>query len=251
LVLNTRKAERHPLASIAVLAAVLSLFSVILIALRIVLFHGIAGFGTWLVSLDMPGTGLFALFNRLLAPFDLHRPLNYVILGEGGAHDMNYFWGQVTDGDPGKYMSGFFAPMMFGIPAACLYLGRHRSRTGSRAYRTFLLLTAVSAFSCGLCEPFEYWLLLSAPLVYIGYSVLFGISGWLSAYTGFRAGFACSGGMVDLIFSAAMPAACNAWLLIPLGLIIGFLFFLLFHRIPADNGAEFDIIEPDNREGVE
>ena len=248
-VLRRTGTERRPLVTFAVLSFVLAALAAVLIALRIVLFHGIAVIAEKLIPLGRSGTGLFVLLNRLLAPFDLHRPLNYVILGEGGAHDMNYFWGQVTDPeyDPGKYMSGFFAPMMAGIPCACLFLAK-RPSSGSGKFRIFLLLCAISAFSCGLCEPFEYWLILASPLLYAGYSVLFGLSGWLSAYSGFRAGFACSGGMVDLIFSAAMPAARNAWLLIPLGALSGLLFFLLFRRFPADKGSEFDIIEPNNWE---
>ena len=243
-------AENHPFKLFVLLGIFLAAVSAVLIACRLLLFHAIAALGQWIVSLGMPGTGLYAMINRLLAPFDLHRPLNYIVLGEGGAHDMDYFWGQVTDYeyDPGKYMSGFFPPMMFGIPAACLMLARRKTPSVNPHFRTFLLLCSLSAFSCGLCEPFEYWLVLTSPVLYAGYALLFGLSGWLSAYTGFRAGFACSGGLVDLIFSAAMPAARNAWMVLPLGALLGVLFLLLFHWFPSDNGAEFDIIEPDNRE---
>ena len=249
-IVSRKNHQAHPVKTIVMLGTGLSVVSVVLIACRLLLFHAIAALGTWIISLGTPGTGLFAFLNRLLAPSDLHRPLNYMILGEGGAHDMDYFWGQVTDMDPGKYMSGFFAPMMFGIPAACMVLRKRRDASEHPYFRMFLLLCSLSAFSCGLCEPFEYWLLLSSPLVYVCYALIFGIAGWLSAYSGFRAGFACSGGLIDLIFSAAMPAARNAWMVLVLGAFIGVLFFLLFRRFPADNGAEFDIIEPDYREVV-
>ena len=249
-IVSRKNHQAHPVKTIVMLGTGLSVASVVLIACRLLLFHAIAALGTWIISLGTPGTGLFAFLNRLLAPSDLHRPLNYMILGEGGAHDMDYFWGQVTDMDPGKYMSGFFAPMMFGIPAACMVLRKRRDASEHPHFRMFLLLCSLSAFSCGLCEPFEYWLLLSSPLVYVCYALIFGIAGWLSAYSGFRAGFACSGGLIDLIFSAAMPAARNAWMVLVLGAFIGVLFFLLFRRFPADNGAEFDIIEPDYREVV-
>lgn len=249
-IVSRKNHQAHPVKTIVMLGTGLSVVSVVLIACRLLLFHAIAALGTWIISLGTPGTGLFAFLNRLLAPSDLHRPLNYMILGEGGAHDMDYFWGQVTDMDPGKYMSGFFAPMMFGIPAACMVLRKRRDASEHPHFRMFLLLCSLSAFSCGLCEPFEYWLLLSSPLVYVCYALIFGIAGWLSAYSGFRAGFACSGGLIDLIFSAAMPAARNAWMVLVLGAFIGVLFFLLFRRFPADNGAEFDIIEPDYREVV-
>ena len=249
-IVNRTDSRTHPVTMTVMLGGGLAAVSVVLIACRLALFHAIAALGTWIISLETPGTGLFALLNRLLAPFDLHRPLNYMILGEGGAHDMNYFWGQVTDMDPGRYMSGFFAPMMFGIPVACMVLAGRSGASGNVQFRRFLLLCSLSAFSCGLCEPFEYWLLLTSPPVYLCYALLFGLSGWLSAYSGFRAGFACSGGLIDLIFSAAMPAARNAWLVLVFGAFIGLLFFLLFRRFPADIGAEFDIIEPDYREVV-
>lgn len=247
-ILNQRSMRGHPLRQIIVCAAVLTVSALCLLGARIGLFHLLAGLGEVLAQQGNAGAALFAALNRLLAPFELHRPLNYAVLSEAGAGDMSYFWGQVTDGDPGKFMSGFFPPMMFGIPAFCLAQLRKRRNQNTPRLREFLILCAVCAFSCGLAEPFEYWLILTSPLCYGLYALSFAVSAGLCTVTGFRAGFACSGGFVDLLFSAAMPAAANTWLIIPLGLLFALLFYLLSSRLRESGGEESDIIELENVE---
>ncbi len=235
----------HPVCSVMAGTAVLSAVSLILIGTRIGLFHLIAAVGNMLAGGGVMGAAAFTGLNRLLSPFELHRPLNYAVLSEAGAGDMSRFWAQVTEGDPGLYMSGFFPPMMFGIPAGCLFLSR---KSGNRRFHIFILLTAVCAFACGLAEPFEYWLLLTSPAAYLGYVMIYVLSAWLAGITGFRAGFACSAGFVDLLFSSAMPAAARTWLVLPLGLVCAGLFLLLFMRLCTGTGAVSDIIETEDGE---
>ena len=244
--LNRCSFRRHPMRTVLVFSFCMAGFSVLLTAVRILLFHAAAGVGAQIVSLGLPGAGIFAFLNRLLSPFELHRALNYAVLYEEGAGDMTRFWALVTDGDPGRYMSGFFPVMMFGVPMLCGML--YRKAKPASVFRRFILISALAAYSCGLCEPLEYWLLLTSPLHYLLYSAVYGLAAWLSAAAGFRAGFACSGGFADLLFSGAMPAARNTWMVIPLGLLCAGLVFLLFRRLEPDNETELDIIEPDNME---
>ena len=244
---NKLLSDRHPLYSAAAAGFILTAVTGILIAVRIILFHMITSLGPVLSENGAAGAAAYAFLNRLFSPFELHRPLNYVLLSEAGTGDMSRFWAQVTDGDPGRYMSGFFPPMMFGIPAACLYLSH---RTNSRVFRWFILLTAVCAFSCGLAEPFEYWLILLCPAGYFCYALIYGISSWLAVITGFRAGFACSGGFIDLLFSAAMPAAPKTWILLPLGAVCAILFLVLASRLGSAAAGDSDIIGP-GRNGEE
>ena len=245
-VLNRCSFRNRPIRSVLICAFCMAGFSAVLTAVRILLFHAAARLGTGIVRLGLPGAGLYAFLNRLLSPFELHRAMNYAVLYEEGAGDMTRFWALATEGDPGRYMSGFFPVMMFGVPVLCGLLYR-RAKPAS-AFRRFLLLCALASYSCGLCEPLEYWLLLTSPLHYLLYSAVYGLSAWISAAAGFRAGFACSGGFVDLLFSGAMPAARNTWMVIPLGLLCAVLVFLMFRRLQPDNETELDIIEPDNME---
>ena len=50
----------------------------------------------------------------------------------------------------------------------------------------------------------------------------------IAAVTGFRAGFAFSGGVTDLVFSASLPAARNTWLILPLGAAAFVVFYTIF-----------------------
>ena len=245
-VLNRCSFRNHPMRSVLLCAFCMAGLSAVLTAVRIVLFHAAARLGDLIITLGIPGAGVYAFLNRLLSPFELHRALNYAVLYENGAGDMTRFWALVTEGDPGRYMSGFFPVMMFGVPMLCGMLYRKAGK-GS-VFRRFILLCALASYSCGLCEPLEYWLLLTSPLHYLLYSAVYGLSAWLSAAVGFRAGFACSGGFTDLLFSGPMPAARNTWMVIPLGLLCAALFFLLFRRLQPDNETDLDIIEPANME---
>ena len=120
-------------------------------------------------------------------------------------------------------MSGFFAPMMFGLPAIAVFLWRKAevSETG----RQLLLPAAVCSFLIGFSEPLEFLLFFTEPLLYGLYCMLYGVFALLAGWTGFRAGFALSGGLCDLIFSAACPAASRTWLILPLGAAAAFLYY--------------------------
>ena len=73
--------------------------------------------------------GLFAfgVLNRLLIVTGLHHIINNIawfIVGDyhGTTGDLKRFF--AGDPDAGKFMSGFFPVMMFGLPAACLAMYR-------------------------------------------------------------------------------------------------------------------------------
>ena len=235
--------KTHPIKALIAGLAVLPAMTVGLLGLRIVLFELLVPAGNALVSLGPSGSGLYASLNRLLAPFELHRPLNYAVLSEFGAGDMSRYWAMMREGDPGRYMSGFFAPMMAGVPSACLLMRRRCLKNGQNRRGLLFLLFAVSAFIAGLCEPFEYWLLLVSPIGYLLYVTVFGLCAWASVCSGFRAGFACSGGLVDFVFSSALPAASRSWLLLPLCIGAALFFILLFSLIRPESRPESDIMK--------
>ena len=126
------------------------------------------------------------------------------------------------------YMSGFFPCMMFGIPGAALAMIQ-TAKTGKKKVAIGLIASAaVCAFVCGVTEPFEFGFMFLAPALYLIYAALYGIFTVITVLVGFRAGFCFSAGATDLVFSAALPAAQNTWMILPLGAAAFIVFYLVF-----------------------
>ncbi len=206
------------LAASAVLSAVLSVFWLIVFPVTVSL-------GTLLAEGGTVSAAAYACLNRLLMPLNLHHGLNQAVLFHEGAGDLARYWAGSTEGDPGRFMCGFFAPMIFGVPAAALSL--YRTKRGNNELQLFLILAAVSSFICGFSEPLEFFLLSASPLLYLLYCLLYGIFTVPAVLSGFRAGFALSGGLCDLFFSAACPAAKNTWVILPLGVCVFAVFYVV------------------------
>ena len=88
---------------------------------------------------------------------------------------------------------------------------------------------------------------LAFPL-YVVYSALYGIFTTVTVALGFRAGFCFSAGATDLLFGAALPAANNYWLILPLGIAA----FVVFYLILLFAIKKFDLKTPgreDDQEG--
>ena len=67
-----------------------------------------------------------------------------------------------------------------------------------------------------------------APALYVVHALLTGISMAVIAALPIRAGFNFSAGFVDLFFSSWVPLAQNPWLLIPIGLVVGVIYYIVF-----------------------
>ena len=65
----------------------------------------------------------------------------------------------------------------------------------------------------------------------------------ISALLGFRAGFAFSGGLCDLIFSSAKAASAKTWLILPIGAGAFLVFSLLTARILSNRKKASDETE--------
>ena len=171
--------------------------------------------------------------NRLLIPFGLHHALNSVFWFDAiGINDLGQFWAgatQATDGHSlGMYMSGFFPCMMVGIPGAALAMVHCAKPNKKKIAAGLLGAAALSAFFCGVTEPFEFAFMFLAPALYVVYALLYGIFAAVTVALGFRAGFSFSAGLTDLVFSASLPAAAKTLLIIPLGLAAGVIFYIVF-----------------------
>lgn len=219
---------------VAIVSGVVSIIaSVVLLFVWPVIFGALVALGEAIVSLDAVGAGIYAFFNRLLIPFGLHHALNNVFWFDTiGLGDITHFWAGETSADVswslGMYMSGFFPCMMFGIPGAALAMV-HTAKPAKRKIVIGLVASAaISAFVCGVTEPFEFGFMFLAPVLYVIYALLYGIFVTITTLVGFRAGFMFSAGATDLLFSASLQAAQKTWMIIPLGIAAFIVFYVVF-----------------------
>ena len=219
---------------VAIITALISIaVSAVLLFVWPVLFGALVAVGNFIVGLDAIGAGIYAFLNRLLIPFGLHHALNNVFWFDTiGLGDLTAYWGGLTEADTGwsvgMYMAGFFPCMMFGIPGAALAIIQCAKTNKRKATIGIVGAAALSAFICGVTEPFEFAFMFLAFPLYIVYALLYGIFTAITVALGFRAGFCFSAGATDLLFGAALPAANNYWVIIPMGIAAFIVFYLVF-----------------------
>ena len=219
---------------VSIITALISiLVSVVLLFVWPVLFGALVAVGQFIVGLDAVGAGIYAFLNRLLIPFGLHHALNNVFWFDTiGLGDLVAYWGGQTAADTGwsvgMYMAGFFPCMMFGIPGAALAIVQTAKPKNRKATIGIVGAATLSAFICGVTEPFEFAFMFLAFPLYIVYALLYGIFTTVTVALGFRAGFCFSAGATDLLFGAALPAANNYWVIIPMGIAAFVVFYLVF-----------------------
>ena len=216
-----------------IMAGLLSIcVSFLLVILWPLVFSGLVFLGGRIAAMGYFGSALYATLNRLLIPFGLHHALNNVFWFDTiGLGDLTAFWAGKTAEQVGwslgMYMSGFFPSMMFGVPAAALAMRRSFRREDKQA-SSMLFSASLSALLCGVTEPFEFLFMFVSPGLYLVYSLLYGLVTYVTNLCGFRAGFSFSGGLIDLIFSASLPAAQRTLLILPIGLGTFALYYLVF-----------------------
>ena len=202
--------------------------------------HAIHSGGEWIVSAGALGSGIFGFINRLLIPTGLHQVLNAIAwfqIGEftnaAGAvfhGDINRFY--AGDGTAGMFMSGFFPIMMFGLPGAALAMYLAAPKARRPMVGGMLLSVAITAFLTGVTEPLEFLFMFLAPLLYLLHAVLTGISLFIATALGIHAGFSFSAGAIDYVLMYSLPAASkNVWMLLVMGVVFFFVYFLLFSAV--------------------
>lgn len=221
---------------VAIIAGLVSIIvSAVLLFVWSLLFGALVALGDAVAGMGVVGAGIYAFLNRLLIPTGLHHALNNVFWFDTiGLGDLGHFWAGDTTAsanlswDLGIYMSGFFPCMMFGIPGAALAMIQTAKDNKKKIAIGIVMSAAISAFVCGVTEPFEFAFMFLAPALYVVYAALYGIFTVITCFVGFRAGFCFSAGLTDLIFSASLPAAHNTWMIIPLGIAAFLVFYFVF-----------------------
>ncbi|MEG0753122.1 MAG: N-acetylglucosamine-specific PTS transporter subunit IIBC [Angelakisella sp.] len=217
--------------SVAIVTALVSiLVAGVLFFVWPIVYGGLVTLGTSFISMGAVGAGIYAFFNRLLIPFGLHHALNSVFWFDvASINDLPNFWGNTgVFGQTGMYMTGFFPFMMFGLPAACLAM-YHTAKPAKRKMVFGLLASAAfCSFFTGVTEPIEFAFMFLAPALYVVHALLAGVSAFITVALPIRAGFSFSGGSIDLFLSSFTPLAQNPWLIIPVGLAVGVVYYFVF-----------------------
>lgn len=221
---------------------------------------GIDAVGNWFIGAGSLGVGMYGFFNRLLIPVGLHHVINTIIwfdfgeftnaAGELVKGDIHRF----LAGDPtaGHFQAGFFPIMMFGLPAACLAMYFAAKKEKRAVVGGMFVSIALTAFLTGVTEPIEFTFMFLSPVLYGIHAVLTGISLAISYMIGFRDGFGFSAGLIDYLLNFGL--ADRPWLLIPLGLGFGAIYFVIFYflikkldlKTPGREDEEEDGTEADS-----
>jgi len=196
----------------------------------------IDAFSNTIIGLQEVGTFIYGTLNRLLIPLGLHHILNSVFwfqLGEfsyikegtqlvanGDLH--RFFAGDKT---AGVYMSGFYAVMMFGLPAMAYAIYLNTAKEYRKKAGAILFGVAFTSFLTGITEPLEFLFLFVAPLLFVLHALLTGLALALAQMLDIHAGFGFSAGFIDYLINYKL--ATNPLLLLPLGVMFAFIYFVL------------------------
>ncbi|MDQ1045923.1 PTS transporter subunit EIIC [Streptomyces sp. V4I2] len=194
----------------------------------------ISDFGEWMTGLGAFGAALFGLINRALIPIGMHQFVNTVSwfqigdftdsAGEIVHGDLNRFFA----GDPsaGLFMTGFFPIMMFGLPAAALAIAHSARPERRKAVMGMMMSLALTSFMTGVTEPIEFSFMFIAPVLYAIHAVLTALSMAVTWALGVHAGFTFSAGAID--YGLNWNLATKPWLIIPIGLVFGAIYYVVF-----------------------
>jgi len=182
----------------------------------------ITGAGDW-------GLFLYGFLNRLLIVTGLHHILNnlaWFLLGDyhGVTGDLNRFF--AGDPEAGRFMTGFFPVMMFGLPGACLAMYRAADPARRVQVGGLLLSIALTSFLTGVTEPIEFSFMFLAPFLYAIHAVLTGVSMVVMHVLNVRLGFSFSAGLFDYVLN--FGKASHPLRLLPVGMVYFGLYFVAF-----------------------
>lgn len=195
--------------------------------------RAINDFGVWILGLGALGAGIYGVVNRALIPTGLHHILNFLVWFEFGSYtvDGETYSGEITrffqgDPDAGLFLAGFFAIMMFGLPAAAFAMYRQADKEERKATGATMFSLGFTSFLTGITEPIEYSFMFLAPVLYGVHAVLTGTALYICALLGIRNAFGFSAGFIDYMIN--LPLAGKPLLLLGVGVVYAVIYYFLF-----------------------
>lgn len=220
---------------------VITLMPIITVALSVVLSFvwptiqdGLDAFATLLGSLGALGVFIFGFLNRLLIPIGLHHVVNsYIYYTLGTFTDAS---GQVITGDmmrwiagdptAGTFLSQFYVIMIFGLPGAALAIARCARKSKRKEVEGLMFSTSLTSILTGITEPLEFSFMFVAPQLYVMHAFYTGLAGAVCYLLNCRIGFVSGTHVIDLALN--WQQADNPWLIIPIGIVFFFIYFVSF-----------------------
>ena len=201
-------------------------------------------FGVWLGGMGAVGVFLFIFLNRALIPLGLHQVLNAYILFEIGSYTNaagEVVHGEIPRfmaGDPtaGWFRTGFYVIMMFGIPAIALAIYKTAREDRKKEVKGVMTAGAVTAFASTVTEPIEFSFLFASPKLYLLHSFYSGLGGAVLALLGSRLGTFNRAGILDYVL--CFRYGDRAWMVIPVGIVFFFLYYITFKKIIIKDQVE-------------
>ena len=197
-------------------------------------------------------TFIFGVIERALIPFGLHHifyaPFWYQFgeytnkAGEIINGDQAIWFAMLRDGvtnfssatyqGAGKFLTGKFVFMMFGLPAAALAMYQEARPENKKIVGGILFSGALTAFLTGITEPLEFSFLFVAPILY-GIDCFFaGLSFLFLNLFNVRIGMTFSGGFIDYIAFGVLPGTTgfetNWYMIIIVGLCLAVIYYFGF-----------------------
>lgn len=216
-------------------------------------------------------TFLFGVTERALIPFGLHHIFYAPFWFQFG--DYTNAAGQIVNGDQaiwfamlkdgvhsfssatysgaGKFMTGKFPFMMFGLPAAALAM-YHEAKPGNRKIAAGILFSAaLTSFLTGITEPIEFSFLFVAPILYGIHCLFAGLSFMLMNMFQVRIGMTFSGGVIDYIMFGVLPGSEGFETNWPLVIIVGLAFSVIYYFGFRFFIRKFNLMTPGREEVTE
>jgi glucose-specific phosphotransferase system IIA component len=230
-------------------------FSIIMVQIAPSIQKGMLEIGDIVASTGGFGVFLYGFVHRILVVFGLHHLVSHAFWFQIGGYttpsgtvvygDLPRFFA----GDPtaGAYMAGLYPTMMFALPAIAFAIIHEAREDLKPKIRKTFLSAALASFLTGVTEPIEFAFLFVAPYLYVFHAILSGVIMWVTYELGIRHGFSFSAGAIDFLINEHL--ATKGWLLLPIGVITGVLYYVLFRwairrfRIPTpgrEEGSQLD-----------
>ena len=132
----------------------------------------------------------------------------------------------------GKFLTGKFVFMMFGLPAAALAMYQEAKPKNKKLVGGILFSAALTSFLTGITEPLEFSFLFVAPILYGIHCILAGLSFMVMNILNVRVGLTFSGGLVDYIVFGILPGTngfqTRWYLVIVVGIIVAIIYYFIF-----------------------
>lgn len=194
-------------------------------------------------------TFIFGVIERSLIPFGLHHifyaPFWYQfgeytnVAGQVVSGDQAIWFAMLRDGvtnftsatysGAGKFLTGKYPFMMFGLPAAALAMYHEAKTENKKMVGGILFSAALTSFLTGITEPLEFSFLFVAPVLYGIHCIFAGLSFMLMNMFAVRIGMTFSGGLIDYIVFGVLPGTSgfeNHWYMV---IIVGLVFSVIYY----------------------